>query len=72
MNAVGLAGHLKLGRLIVLWKSSNHTTAADLSRNGMSRPPRRGRLDTWDRRATAARSPAIEKAVDDERPSLIG
>ena len=75
-EAVGLAGHLKLGRLIVLWDDNRITIdgSTDLSRNEdvMARHAACGwhtlECDGLD---AGKVSQAIEKAIADERPSLI-
>ena len=75
-EAVGLAGHLKLGRLIVLWDDNQITIdgSTDLSRNEdvMARHAAMGwhtvECDGMDAGKVAA---AIEKAKADTRPSLI-
>ncbi len=75
-EAVGLAGNLKLGRLIVLWDDNQITIdgSTDLSRNEdvMARHAAMGwhtvECDGMDAGKVAA---AIEKAKADMRPSLI-
>jgi transketolase len=75
-EAVGLAGHLKLGRLIVLWDDNRITIdgSTDLSRaeDVMARHAATGwhtlECDGLDAGKVGQ---AIEKAVADERPSLI-
>lgn len=75
-EAAGLAGHLKLGRLIVLWDDNKITIdgSTDLSRNEdvMARHEAMGwhtlECDGLDAGTVAA---AIEKAKADMRPSLI-
>ncbi|HKC03211.1 MAG TPA: transketolase [Sphingomicrobium sp.] len=75
-EAVGLAGHLKLGRLIVLWDDNNITIdgSTELSRN--EDVIARFQAAKWhtvecDGLDAGKVSKAIEKAVADERPSLI-
>src|SRR5207237_6320656 len=75
-EAVGLAGHLKLGRLIVLWDDNRITIdgSTDLSRN--EDVVARYQAARWhtcecDGLDSKAVSRAIEEAVADERPSLI-
>ena len=75
-EAVGLAGHLKLGRLIVLWDDNNITIdgSTELSRN--EDVLARFQAAKWhtiecDGLDAGKVSKAIEKAVADERPSLI-
>jgi transketolase len=75
-EAVGLAGHLKLGRLIVLWDDNRITIdgSTDLSRNEdvLARQAAAGwhtlECDGLD---SGKVGQAIDKAVADERPSLI-
>ncbi|MFL6773653.1 MAG: transketolase [Sphingomicrobium sp.] len=75
-EAVGLAGHLKLGRLIVLWDDNNITIdgSTDLSRN--EDVVARFQAAKWhtvecDGLDSGKVSKALEKAIADERPSLI-
>src|SRR4051812_23023282 len=75
-EAVGLAGHLKLGRLIVLWDDNKITIdgSTDLSRN--EDVVARYQAARWhtcecDGLDSKAVSRAIEEAVADPRPSLI-
>ncbi len=75
-EAVGLAGHLKLGRLIVLWDDNNITIdgSTELSRN--EDVLARFQAAKWhtiecDGLDAGKVSKAIEKAIADERPSLI-
>ena len=75
-EAVGLAGHLKLGRLIVLWDDNNITIdgSTELSRN--EDVVARFQAAKWhtiecDGLDAGKVSKAIEKAIADERPSLI-
>jgi transketolase len=75
-EAVGLAGHLKLGRLIVLWDDNNITIdgSTDLSRN--EDVVARHQAAQWhtcecDGLDSMAVSRAIEEALADPRPSLI-
>jgi transketolase len=75
-EAVGLAGNLKLGRLIVLWDDNRITIdgSTDLSRNEdvMARHAAAGwHTIECDGLDAGKVSQAIEKAVADERPSLI-
>ena len=75
-EAVGLAGHLKLGRLIVLWDDNRITIdgSTDLSRNEdvVARYSAGGwhtlECDGLDAGKVAR---ALDEAVADERPSLI-
>jgi transketolase len=75
-EAVGLAGHLKLGRLIVLWDDNNITIdgSTDLSRN--EDVVARHQAAKWhtcecDGLSADDVSRAIEEALADPRPSLI-
>jgi transketolase len=75
-EAVGLAGHLKLGRLIVLWDDNRITIdgSTDLSRN--EDVIARFQAARWhtcecDGLDSKAVSRAIEEATADPRPSLI-
>ena len=75
-EAVGLAGHLKLGRLIVLWDDNNITIdgSTDLSRN--EDVVARHQAAQWhtcecDGLDADDVSRAIEEAIADPRPSLI-
>ena len=75
-EAVGLAGHLKLGRLIVLWDDNRITIdgSTDLSRS--EDVVARHQAAGWhtlecDGLDAAKVNKAIEQAIADERPSLI-
>ncbi|MEO7365409.1 MAG: transketolase [Sphingomicrobium sp.] len=75
-EAVGLAGHLKLGRLIVLWDDNRITIdgSTDLSRN--EDVSARYAASGWhtvecDGLDAGKVSRALDEAVADERPSLI-
>ncbi|MFL6847735.1 MAG: transketolase, partial [Sphingomicrobium sp.] len=75
-EAVGLAGHLKLGRLIVLWDDNNITIdgSTDLSRN--EDVVARFQAAKWhtvecDGLDGGKVGKALEKAIADERPTLI-
>ena len=75
-ESIGLAGHLKLGRLIVLWDDNKITIdgPTDLSRNEdvIARYEAMGwHTVECDGMDSAKVSKAIEQAVADERPSLI-
>jgi transketolase len=75
-EAAGLAGHLKLGRLIVLWDDNRITIdgSTDLSRNEdvMARHAAMGwHTVECDGMDSAKVSKAIEEACADMRPSLI-
>jgi transketolase len=75
-EAVGLAGHLKLGRLIVLWDDNSITIdgSTDLSRN--EDVLARFQAAQWhtlevDGLDAGKVSKALAKAIADERPTLI-
>ncbi|MCL6697800.1 transketolase [Sphingomonas sp. NSE70-1] len=75
-EAVGLAGHLKLGRLIVLWDDNKITIdgSTDLSRKEdvLARHEAMGwHTVECDGMDSAKVSKAIDEAVADPRPSLI-
>lgn len=75
-EAIGLAGHLKLGGLIVLWDDNNITIdgAADLSTSEdvKARHEAAGwHVVSCDGHDTADISRAIEEAMASERPSLV-
>ena len=75
-EAIGLAGHLKLGQLIVLWDDNNITIdgAADLSTSEdvKARHQSAGwHVVSCDGHDAADISRAIEEAMADDRPSLV-
>jgi transketolase len=75
-EAVGLAGHLKLGRLIVLWDDNEITIdgSTDLSRNEdvvARHVAAKWHVTECDGLDADAVSRAIEEAKADSRPSLI-
>ena len=75
-EAAGLAGHLKLGRLIVLWDDNRITIdgSTDLSRNEdvMARHAAMGwHTVECDGMDSAKVSKALDEAVADMRPSLV-
>ncbi|HXG80764.1 MAG TPA: transketolase [Sphingomicrobium sp.] len=75
-EAIGLAGHLKLGRLIVLWDDNRITIdgSTDLSRKEdvVARHEAMGwHTVECDGMDSAKVSKAIEEAIADPRPSLI-
>jgi transketolase len=75
-EAIGLAGHLRLGRLIVLWDDNNITIdgSTDLSRNEdviARHQAARWHTVECDGLDSADVSRAIEDALADPRPSLI-
>ncbi|WP_271438839.1 transketolase [Pontixanthobacter luteolus] len=75
-EAIGLAGHLKLGQLIVLWDDNNITIdgAADLSTSEdvKARHQSAGwHVVSCDGHDASDISRAIEEAMADDRPSLV-
>ena len=75
-ESIGLAGHLKLGRLIVLWDDNKITIdgSTDLSRKEdvLARYDAMGwHTVECDGMDSAKVSKAIEEALDDGRPSLV-
>ncbi|MDB5725486.1 MAG: tkt [Novosphingobium sp.] len=75
-EAIGLAGHLKLGRMIVLWDDNRITidgaTSLSTSEDVLARYRATGwHTETCDGHDPADISRAIEAAMADDRPSLI-
>jgi len=75
-EAVGLAGHLKLGRLIVLWDDNNITIDGSTALSRNEDVLERHRAAHWhtcecDGLNSDDVSRAIEEAVADARPSLV-
>lgn len=75
-EAVGLAGHLKLGRLIVLWDDNNITIDGSTALSRNEDVLERYRAAHWhtcecDGLNSDDASRAIEEAVADPRPSLV-
>src|SRR3954465_5112697 len=75
-EAIGLAGHLKLGRLIVLWDDNRITIDGSTELSRSEDVVARHQAAGWqtvecDGLDAGKVSKAIEKAVADERPSLI-
>src|ERR1700712_22775 len=75
-EAIGLAGHLKLGRMIVLWDDNRITidgaTNLSTSEDVLARYRATGwHTETCDGHDPADISRAIEAAMADDRPSLI-
>jgi transketolase len=75
-EAVGLAGHLKLGRLIVLWDDNRITIDGDTDLSTSEDVPARYRAAGWHTEACDGHDPAdIRRAIDaalaDGRPSLV-
>ncbi|MFM9976942.1 MAG: transketolase [Sphingomonadaceae bacterium] len=75
-EAVGLAGHLGLGRLIVLWDDNKITIDGAVSLSSSEDIPARYRASGWHVEACDGHDPAdirraIDAAIADDRPSLI-
>ncbi|HEX8058278.1 MAG TPA: 1-deoxy-D-xylulose-5-phosphate synthase N-terminal domain-containing protein, partial [Novosphingobium sp.] len=75
-EAIGLAGHLKLGRMIVLWDDNRITIDGDTSLSTSEDIPARYRAAGWHTEACdghdfADIERAIAAAVADGRPSLV-
>jgi transketolase len=75
-EAIGLAGHLKLGRLIVLWDDNKITIDGDTSLSTSEDIPARYQASGWHTEACDGHNPAdiaraITAALADGRPSLI-
>jgi len=75
-EAIGLAGHLKLGQMIVLWDDNNITIDGPADMSTSEDIPARYRATGWhvvrcDGHDTADIRRAIDEALADERPSLV-
>jgi transketolase len=75
-EAIGLAGHLKLGRMIVLWDDNRITIDGDTSLSTSEDIPARYRAAGWHTEACdghdmADIERAIAAAIADGRPSLV-
>ena len=75
-EAVGLAGHLKLGNLIVLWDDNNVTIDGSVDLSSSEDVLARYQATNWhtvscDGHDPASIRAAIDKAVADPRPSII-
>ncbi|MCP3733166.1 transketolase [Sphingomonas sp. MG17] len=75
-EAIGIAGHLKLGRLIVLWDDNNITIDGKVSLSSSEDIPARYEATGWhvvscDGHDPASIAKAFDAAVADERPSLV-
>ncbi len=75
-EAIGLAGHLKLGRLIVLWDDNKITIDGDTGLSTSEDIPARFRATGWHTESCDGHDPvdiarAMAAAVADDRPSLI-
>ena len=75
-EAIGLAGHLKLGRLVVLWDDNRITIDGDTDLSTSEDIPARYRASGWHVEECDGHDPAdieraIAAAVADDRPSLV-
>ncbi|MEO5587131.1 MAG: transketolase [Novosphingobium sp.] len=75
-EAIGLAGHLKLGRMIVLWDNNRITIDGATSLSTSEDVAARYRASGWHTEVCDGHDPAdisraIEAALADDRPSLI-
>jgi transketolase len=75
-EAIGIAGHLKLGRLIVLWDDNKITIDGPISLSSSEDIPARFRATGWhvvecDGHDEADISRAFDEAITDERPTLV-
>nr|WP_277620998.1 transketolase [Sphingomonas turrisvirgatae] len=75
-EAIGIAGHLKLGRLIVLWDDNNITIDGKVSLSSSEDIPARYAATGWhvvscDGHDPASIAKAFDAAIADERPSLV-
>jgi len=75
-EAIGLAGHLKLGRLNVLWDDNDITIDGKVSLSSSEDIPARYRATGWhvvecDGHDPASIRAALDAAIADPRPSLI-
>ncbi|MFM9828773.1 MAG: transketolase [Sphingomonas sp.] len=75
-EAIGLAGHLRLGRLNVLWDDNRITIDGPVSLSSSEDIPARYAASGWhvtacDGHDVDGVARAIEQAMDDPRPSLI-
>ncbi len=75
-EAIGLAGHLKLGRMIVLWDDNNITIDGAANLSTSEDIPARYRATGWhvvscDGHDYGDIRRAIDEAIADDRPSLV-
>ena len=75
-EAIGLAGHLKLGRMIVLWDDNNITIDGAAALSTSEDIPARYRATGWhvvscDGHDYADIRRALDEAIADDRPSLV-
>jgi transketolase len=76
-EAIGLAGHLKLGNLIVLWDDNNVTIDGKVGLSSSEDIPARYRASGWhvvqcDGHDPVSIRAAFDEALADPRPSLVG
>ena len=75
-EAIGLAGHLQLGRMIVLWDDNNITIDGSVELSGSEDVEARYRAAKWHTVRCDGHDPAdirraIDEALADPRPSLV-
>ncbi|WP_407082122.1 transketolase [Sphingomonas hengshuiensis] len=75
-EAIGIAGHLKLGRLVVLWDDNRITIDGAVSLSSSEDIPARYAATGWhvvecDGHDPASIAAALDAAIADERPSLV-
>ncbi|MBX3594493.1 transketolase [Sphingomonas sp.] len=75
-EAIGLAGHLKLGRMIVLWDDNDITIDGKVSLSSSEDVPARYAATGWhvvecDGHDEASIRAAFDAAIADDRPSLV-
>lgn len=75
-EAIGIAGHLKLGRLIVLWDDNKITIDGAVSMSSSEDIPARYAATGWHVAECDGHDPesiaaAIDAAIADDRPSLV-
>ncbi|WP_447725442.1 transketolase [Sphingomonas koreensis] len=75
-EAIGLAGHLKLGRLIVLWDDNNITIDGSVDLSSSEDIPARYEATGWhvvacDGHDPASIKAAFDAALADDRPTLV-
>jgi transketolase len=75
-EAIGIAGHLKLGRLIVLWDDNKITIDGAVSLSSSEDIPARYAATGWqvvecDGHDPASIAKAFDRALADDRPSLV-
>ncbi len=75
-EAIGLAGHLKLGNLIVLWDDNKITIDGEVGLSSSEDIPARYRATNWHTTECDGHDPesirkALDEALADPRPSLV-